>query len=430
MNNGNGFGSAPIRNYKKPNQPNWLRTTLVLVMTAILIVFVVIFIMSVTGTGLFADRKGGGKPDIDPPVSSTDGNGSTTGGGDATGGDTTGGDTTGGDTTGGDTTGGDTTGGDNSGSSGADGDEYAALVADTSGTAIRFMSQNIRTGSSLTGTGDGENNQIGYRRYRFKALVEKYDPDVICTQEVTPLWIEQFNNLLGSTYSMEYKMRSDKSKEATPVHWKTSKYDMVSVEHFWLSSTPNVESSCYGETGIPGRITTSVTLKDKATGSKFTVLSTHFGLGGGAVVIGSGNQIADMFAKMPKGTYAFVLGDFNDKYQSTEYFTYCDMERLVDLRDICSDMADVGIGKMGDLRNGSFNGFNVAAADGGSYIDHVMAKPNAKMAVEYYSVLYDQLGDDANGAPVGYISDHFAVICDVRIDTTPSYKAFYGDNVV
>ncbi len=81
MNNGNGFGSAPIRSYKNKNLPNPLRTALVMIATAILIAFVVIFIMSVTGTGLFADKKGGGKPDIDPPVSSTDGDTTTDGNG-------------------------------------------------------------------------------------------------------------------------------------------------------------------------------------------------------------------------------------------------------------------------------------------------------------------------------------------------------------
>ena len=79
MNNGNDFGSAPIRSYKSQNQPNPMRTVAVLAMTAVIIAFVVIFIMSVTGTGLFADKKGGDKPKIDPPVSTTDG-GTTDGG--------------------------------------------------------------------------------------------------------------------------------------------------------------------------------------------------------------------------------------------------------------------------------------------------------------------------------------------------------------
>ncbi len=81
MNKGNdgGFGSAPIRSYKAPNQPNLLRTILVLLMTAVIIAFVVIFIMSITGTGLFADKKEEGGPTINPPTSTTDGGNTTTG---------------------------------------------------------------------------------------------------------------------------------------------------------------------------------------------------------------------------------------------------------------------------------------------------------------------------------------------------------------
>lgn len=69
--NNNGFGSSPIRTYKKQNQPNGLRTALVLLMTAVIIAAVVIFIMSLTGTGMFADKKGG-DPQT-PPTQSTTG---------------------------------------------------------------------------------------------------------------------------------------------------------------------------------------------------------------------------------------------------------------------------------------------------------------------------------------------------------------------
>ena len=87
--------------------------------------------------------------------------------------------------------------------------DYRIWQQDESGTTIRLMTQNIRYANSLTGTGDGTNNTLALRQYRFKALVEKYDPDVICMQEVTPLWIEQLQTLLGDTYSIEYKMRSE-----------------------------------------------------------------------------------------------------------------------------------------------------------------------------------------------------------------------------
>ena len=321
---------------------------------------------------------------------------------------------------------------DDSGDNGDSGEkDYSDLVADDTGTKIRLMAQNIRTGGSLTGTGDGENNMIGLRRYRFQALVQEYNPDVICTQEVTPLWIEQFQSLLPE-YDLVYKMRSEKSKEATPVHWKKDKYEAVDVQHYWLSKTPNVESSCYGEAetnSIPGRITTQVKLKDKATGAEFTVISTHWGLGGGATVRGCGNQLAETVAKLPKGSYAFVLGDYNDRYQSTEYFSYCDGIRVVDLRDVCAEMADVGIGEMGELGGGSFNGFNEdnKTSSGSNWIDHCLAKPNNKMAVEFFGYLYDRPSVPSQNVSEGYVSDHFALLVDVRINTSRSYVDFYGN---
>lgn len=78
MNNNNGFGS-PVRTYKKPKRQDPLRTAAVLIMTAVIIAFVVVLIMSLTGTGMFADKKGGGDPKVDPPSSSTDESGSGSG---------------------------------------------------------------------------------------------------------------------------------------------------------------------------------------------------------------------------------------------------------------------------------------------------------------------------------------------------------------
>lgn len=66
--NNNGFGNGPIRKYKKRGPSgDTFRTVAVLLMTAVIIAFVVVFIMSLTGTGMFADKK----EDV-PPVSSTE----------------------------------------------------------------------------------------------------------------------------------------------------------------------------------------------------------------------------------------------------------------------------------------------------------------------------------------------------------------------
>ncbi len=67
----NGFGSSPIRTYKKQNKPNPLRTVLVLLMTVVIIAAVVIFIMSLTGTGMFADKKPSVTPGVTTPEVTT-----------------------------------------------------------------------------------------------------------------------------------------------------------------------------------------------------------------------------------------------------------------------------------------------------------------------------------------------------------------------
>lgn len=83
--NNNNQGSSQIRIYGKQSKPNPMRTALVLLMTAVILAFIVIFIMSLTGTGMFSDKKndgdkGGNSPEtsvstseeeVEPPVQSS-----------------------------------------------------------------------------------------------------------------------------------------------------------------------------------------------------------------------------------------------------------------------------------------------------------------------------------------------------------------------
>ena len=97
--------------------------------------------------------------------------------------------------------------------------------------------------------------------------------------------------------------------------------------------------------------------------------------------------------------------------------------RITDLREVAESMASDGLATMGDMRNGSFNGYNSEYADGGgSYIDHILAKPNSKLAVDFYGVLYDQIGVEGKeiSVPTGYIScllytSGIPVVADITI---------------
>ena len=74
--NDNRMNNQPIRRYRRQKGYDSTRTAAVLIMTVIILIGVVVFIMSLTGTGLFADRKNpdyvGGPADTDGTDDLTD----------------------------------------------------------------------------------------------------------------------------------------------------------------------------------------------------------------------------------------------------------------------------------------------------------------------------------------------------------------------
>ena len=65
--NDNRYQSEPIRRYRGKRRRNPFRTALLAVMTALIVIGAVIYIMSLTGTGLFSDRASDDTPEtVDP----------------------------------------------------------------------------------------------------------------------------------------------------------------------------------------------------------------------------------------------------------------------------------------------------------------------------------------------------------------------------
>ena len=305
-------------------------------------------------------------------------------------------------------------------------DPYAAMKADESGTKIRFMCQNIRYDATADQSTD---NAASIRRYRFKALVEKYDPDVICTQEACSFWTTAFAEDLGDKYDMYYHFREpvSGSDEACPVLWKKDKYEKLATGNFWLSDTPDKSSASFVEGYYP-RVANWVKLKDKTTGSIFTVHSTHFGFDYTMEHINKIRQLfVNNFNKNGSDAYNFMMGDWNIYYDSEQYYGIANINDMIDLRLVCQDMQENGHAEIGDFRTGTSNGFKDEERDGGNIIDFIVAKPAKNMAVDYYTSCYEWMAVPEKGINEGWVSDHFAQVCDVRIDTDISYAEYYPD---
>lgn len=305
-------------------------------------------------------------------------------------------------------------------------DPYAAMKADKSGTPLKILCQNLRYNSKAE---KGSANDAEIRRYRFRELMKKYDPDVVGMQECDAFWIETLQQDYGSEYTIYYKYRESEAygsgDEATPVMWKTDKYELKDSGYFWLSKTPNKTGPSYESDQLP-RIVNWVTLKDKATGVEFNVYSTHFAFySDDASVEGIRQQISNAFARHPKNTYSFVMGDFNFPYQERQWLILADEVNITDLRDVATAMSENGHCTMGDIRKGAYNGFK--EDDGGVFGDFIMAAPRKHLAVDFFGYCYEKPAVPDRGIEAGFVSDHFAVYTEVRMNTDVSYAEYFGD---
>ena len=299
---------------------------------------------------------------------------------------------------------------------------YQETMPDQSGTPVRIMTQNLRFNSAAN---QGTDNDAQLRQYRFQALVENYDPDIIAAQEFDAFWENALPSLLGDEYSIYYKYRESPkgSNEASAILWKTAKYDLLDQGYFWLSENPNSASPAgFGQ--YHPRITNWVKLRDKTTGDKIVIYSTHLGSG---YTLENIQYIRGLFTERiqdhPDAT-CFVMGDFNFSYDEDLYPAMADGSNLVDLRLIAAQMNQNDHCTLGELRTGTYNGFK--KPDGSTWIDFIFAPPNDNVAIDFYGVCYDQIAVPSQNIAEGYVSDHFAVLTDVRINTDISYGQYWS----
>ena len=318
-------------------------------------------------------------------------------------------------------------GGSNSGGSNDedfDGDDFfAAMVADESGTKVRLMSQNVRYNNA--DDAKDSNKAASTRIHRLQKLVAQNNPDIIATQECDSFWINNLPTYLAG-YTMSYQYRNSKkgSNEACAVLWKTTKYKLLDKGSFWLSETPDKSDPAGFGQHYP-RVAHWVKLEDKTTGDKLLVFSTHLGFG---YTTSQMAYLRGLFANVcAKHTdaYPFIMGDFNFSIDSENFKVLNDGKNMIDLREIAQNMKIDGHCTIGDIRKGTNGAFN--NKNGSSIIDFIFAQPRINQAVDYFTILYDRIGVEEKSIPVGPVSDHFAVVADVRINTKISYVEYYSN---
>ena len=136
---------------------------------------------------------------------------------------------------------------------------------------LKVMTYNIRTSAHDKGTP----NAWESRREDLAALVEREAPDVVGFQEVMPDQMEFLvSRLAGYTFTGEFRNADRTSGEASPVAFRTDRFDAVKSGTFWLSETPDEAGSKSWKAALP-RICSYAVLQDKASGRRFSFANTH-----------------------------------------------------------------------------------------------------------------------------------------------------------
>ena len=136
---------------------------------------------------------------------------------------------------------------------------------------IKVMSFNLRTAVPSDGV-----NSFWERKPRILAVIAAENPDVIGFQEATDemrLWLA--DNLAAYTVIGCGRER-DYHGESVATAFKKDTFGLLSLEHFWLSPTPDIPGSRYpGDQSSCPRITAMVRLCCDGADAPFRFYNTH-----------------------------------------------------------------------------------------------------------------------------------------------------------
>ncbi|WP_349670383.1 endonuclease/exonuclease/phosphatase family protein [Lacrimispora sp.] len=168
--------------------------------------------------------------------------------------------------------------------------------------------------------GQDKENSFCFRKPHILQKIKKESPDVICFQEVLPhvaLWLKE--NL--TDYNIVGCGRGkDLEDEQTAVAYRKMKFDLLGLEVFWLSNTPEVFGSRYENQSMCPRTCTKVLLWSLEESKLIRIYNTHLDHEGKEAREAALTQILKKIRvdRWGNDAPAVITGDFNASPDSPE----------------------------------------------------------------------------------------------------------------
>ena len=239
---------------------------------------------------------------------------------------------------------------------------------------------------------DKGQNDFELRKHRIAELINNEKPDIVGFQEATGTMRAELARLLDGYYVLGCGRDKTYQGESTAVAYRIDKFELIRLENFWLSATPYVAGSRYGEdqSKCP-RITTALLLVLKDGGKPFWFINTHLDHVGSTARLLGATQLMQFISQQNEP--CILAGDFNAGPTAKEIRAFSENEYL-GLIDCTSNI------------EGTFHDYG--KMEKSAKIDYVFT--NMKCDVDKSFAYPDE-------APNGtYYSDHFPVCAYIEVE--------------
>lgn len=258
------------------------------------------------------------------------------------------------------------------------------------GQEVKVMTYNIR----LDLSSDGENSWPN-RKEKVYNLIQFYEPDIFGIQEGLPHQVQFLDSALTDYKVFGEGRDGQQNGEHSSIFYKSSKFELIEFDTFWLSETPDEVSK--GWDAALNRICTYGLFKNKKTKQFFWVFNTHFDHVGETARTKSAQLIHQKVSQVNTKNYPIIImGDFNLE-PSSEAILFLSNQY------VHSKSASKLIYNSG----GTFNAFEFhKPISSEREIDHIFVSKKS-FEIKKYAVLTDSY-------LCKYPSDHFPVLVELK----------------
>ena len=225
--------------------------------------------------------------------------------------------------------------------------------------------------------------------------IRKYSPDSFGLQEADAGWMERLPEFLTEYSYVGIGRSSNKGGgEASPVFYKTDKFELLDSGTFWLSKTPDKASK--GWDAMFKRVCTYAVLKDKETGFTYAHFNAHFDHLGVIARLESVAVVAEKIKEIAPDIPVVFSGDLND-YEGGDMYARVLESGLKDTKYLTENVSGGSI---------TYHGYS-ELTEKDAPIDFIFTNSYAS-DVESYAVVSEKV----NGI---YSSDHHPVVSKITM---------------